>query len=194
MKRSGFKQKQRVPLKRSGFKKKEVGAIQYRNKGTNATTRRIGLRRTKGLRMRGVSETSVLKEMIQNMLRLIVIKRDGGCILRKAKGVPVCNGYRNDGDLILQADHLVDRGNSATYADSRLVVCVCKGHHGWKSVGNNLRKNEYDEVVRKLISPERRILWKKCQDARSAHFTKKMDWKMELLALETEYKKLCTLQ
>ena len=65
-------------------------------------------------------------------MREIVIKRDGGCILRDIQGVSQCNGYRKDGKLILQADHLITRANSATYADTRLIVCVCKGHHGWK--------------------------------------------------------------
>jgi hypothetical protein len=31
-----------------------------------------------------------------------------------------------------QADHLTTRANSATYADTRLIVCACKGAHGWK--------------------------------------------------------------
>ena len=39
-------------------------------------------------------------------------------------------GFRNDGQLILQADHVITRANSATYAETHLIVCVCKGHHG----------------------------------------------------------------
>jgi len=72
---------------------------------------------------------------------------------------PECGGYRNDGELILQADHLITRANAATFADTRLIVCLCRDHHGWKSLGSNARKAEYDALVRTLISPERVKLW-----------------------------------
>ena len=55
------------------------------------------------------------------------------------------------------------QANAATYADSRLVVCVCVGHHGWKSVGGNARKKLYDEVVRSRLTPERVELWDACE-------------------------------
>src|SRR3990167_2408830 len=95
----------------------------------------------------GRETTKELKEAIQDQLRAIVIKRDGGCVMRGRFG-HTCSGFRKDGELILQADHLVSRSHSATYADERLVVCVCKGLHGWKSVGSNLRKAEYDRFIR----------------------------------------------
>jgi hypothetical protein len=129
-----------------------------------------------------------------------VIKRDGGCIFRginayvfldggkigiahKLSGFPKCNGHRNDGELILQADHLITRANSATYADTRLIVCVCKGHHGWKK-WNEAR---YNELLREVLSPERVALWDKCHAAR--YKPTRMyasDWKMELAALKRE--------
>jgi hypothetical protein len=61
----------------------------------------------------GRSETSVIKREIQDAVREIVIKRDGGCILAHTGN---CNGYAKDGHLILQADHLITRANAATYA------------------------------------------------------------------------------
>lgn len=154
------------------------------------------MKRTK-LKARGTSETSVIKEKIQAILREIVIIRDGGCIFRDCLlspifyGLPQCNGYRKDGELILQADHLITRSNSATYADTRLVVCVCKGHHGWKSVGSNLHKAQYDEVVKMLLSKERVELWEKCErESWRPTRTGVYDWKLALVALEQELNKL----
>jgi hypothetical protein len=130
-----------------------------------ALVRRTGLKRNTKLRIAGKTDVAETKRNIQALLRDIVIKRDGGCILRSfAIEYPYgplseCNGYAKDGHLILQADHLIRRSNAATYADSRLVVCLCKGHHGWKSLGSNLRKKQYDAIVRQLLSPERVKLW-----------------------------------
>lgn len=138
------------------------------------------------LRLAGVSDTSVIKRDIQDLVRAIVIIRDGGCLLYNLQGhgIPMCNGYAKDGHLILQADHLLSRSNSATYGDTRLIVCVCKGHHGWKSVGNNLRKAEYDQIVRTILPPERVALWDMAEATK--HRPVKMDWKLVLLALKAE--------
>ena len=76
---------------------------------------------------------------------------------------PSATATRTTAKLILQCDHLVTRSNSATFADTRLMVCVCRGHHSWKSLGSNARKKEYDELVRTLISPERVKLWDECE-------------------------------
>jgi hypothetical protein len=150
-------------------------------------------RRTK-LRVVGHSNTADIKQEIQDVCRASVIIRDGGCILRNqyawmAEGIiPSCGGYApKSGHLILQADHLITRGNSATYADTRLIVCICKGHHGWKSLGSNARKKQYDEIVRTIISPERAALWARCeQDSWRPHRTYAMDWKLQLAALKHE--------
>lgn len=148
------------------------------------------LKRSTKLRVAGHSEVAETKRNIQALLRDIVIKRDGGCILRNV-GIsplyPYCNGYAKDGHLILQADHLISRGNAATYADSRLVVCVCKGHHGWKSIGSNLRKRQYDEIVRQLLPPERVKLWDACErDSWRPHRAYAADWKLAEAALKAE--------
>lgn len=163
-------------------------------------TRKVGLKASKGfrprktkLRLSSDSPAKQTKERIQALLRQIVMIRDGGCIisgkrhLNKLFDIPECNGYRKDGELILQADHLITRGNAATYADSRLVVCVCQGHHGWKSVGSNLRKQQYDQIVRSLLSPERVELWDKCE--KDSWRPKRMDahdWLLEEIALKAE--------
>jgi len=94
-----------------------------------------------------------------------------------------CNGYAKDGRLILQADHLITRANSATYADTRLIVCVCKGHHGWK----NWHKPEYDAVVRELIGGERAALWERCErDSWRPKRTSAYDWRLTIAALKQE--------
>jgi hypothetical protein len=168
-------------MRRSYLKRKTPLRSKTRLKRTGWIQRRAPLK------ARGESETTLVKERIQALLREIVIIRDGGCILRNTIGVPSCNGYRKDGQLVLQADHLITRANSATYADHRLVVCVCKGHHGWKSVGNNRNKAEYDAIVRTLLPPDRIELWDKCE-ADSWRPTRRgaYDWKLEEAALKQE--------
>ncbi len=161
--------------------------------------RRTGLKRHAPLRQKGTSEVSKVKESIQALLREYVIKRDGGCILRKiAPGdgdaiaikfdfpIPPCNGCAKDGHLILQADHLITRASSASYADPRLVVCVCKGHHGWKSVGSNRRKAQYDAIVRQLIEPERVALWDAMEADHRPHRMTLYDWKKEEAYLKSK--------
>jgi hypothetical protein len=59
------------------------------------------IRRTP-LAAKGTSDTSIVKAEIQRVLRDIVIKRVGGCILTHTGN---CDGYAKDGHLILQADH-----------------------------------------------------------------------------------------
>jgi len=43
--------------------------------------------------IKGISETAELKQEIQDLVRAIVIIRDGGCLLRNVLGIPPCNGY-----------------------------------------------------------------------------------------------------
>lgn len=132
------------------------------------------MKRTR-LRLVGVSTTTEQKNEIQALVREIVMKRDGGCVLRK---------IRNCNDPVKQADHLVTRGNSATFADTRLIVCLCRSCHGWK----HWNKEEYDNVIRQVLSPERVKLWDACEKDHQAHKTYKPDWKMAILALKQELK------
>jgi hypothetical protein len=145
------------------------------------------------LRAQGISDTATIKREIQYVAREIVIARDGGCVLRDLHydGIPECNGYANNGHLVLQADHLLPRSNSATFADTRLIVCLCKGHHAWKSLGSNARKKEYDELVRTLISPERVKLWDECErDSWRPVRTTTYDWQLQLAALKQEWRRM----
>jgi hypothetical protein len=146
------------------------------------------MKRTK-LRVKGISSISQLKDDIQYLVRLIVTIRDGGCILRSVRGCGAIASVLDDkvvSDTTIQADHLITRANSATYADTRLIVCLCKGCHGWK----HWHEKEYDEMVKKILPKDRVELWKKCEEDMHAHKTCKKDWAMEKLILEQEYKKL----
>jgi len=138
------------------------------------------MKRTK-LRLKSCSTTAQLKDDIQHLVREIVMIRDGGCILRKYRH---CGGEL--GETVIQADHLVTRANSATYADTRLIVCLCRGCHGWK----HWHEKEYDSLVKSILPKDRVELWDKCQKEHEAHMTHKMDWAIEKLALEQELKKL----
>ena len=111
-----------------------------------------------------------------------MIARDGGCVLRNInyRDFPDCNGYTKAGVLVLQAEHLIERSNSATYADPRLVVCICKAHHKWKH-STNANKSQYDAAVRTVLTPERVTLWDACEkDSWRPVRTSASDWALEL--------------
>lgn len=146
---------------------------------------KTSLRRTK-LRPVGKSTTAQLKRDIQSLVREIVIIRDGGCVLRNIRH---CGGEAGVEGVVLQADHLIERSNSATYADPRLVVCVCRRCHGWKHFKKS-NHDEYDQMIRKILPKDRVELWDRCRSEKwKAH---KMDWEMERLYLKHELKKLST--
>lgn len=141
------------------------------------------MKRTK-IRVKGHSTVAELRDEIQSLVRDIVMLRDGGCILRKHR---LCGG--EIGEAVIQADHLITRSNSATYADTRLIVCLCKRCHGWK----HWYEKDYDRLVKTILSPERVKLWEKCEEDRSRHITHKPDWKLEIISLKQERDKLRNL-
>ncbi len=138
------------------------------------------------LRVAGVSDTAKTKKRIQVLLREIVMKRDKGCILRDFR----CHTLMGTPGIVWQADHLISRGNSATYGDSRLVVLICKSCHAWKSLGSNLRKAEYDRLVRSILPQERVNLWDMAELQAGRLQGVKMDWRLIELGLEQELKRL----
>ena len=149
------------------------------------------MQRTKPLQRRtplaahGKSDTAQLKAAIQDELHRIVLQRDGGCFLSGKFG-HVCSGWRKDGEIVHQADHLIERSNSATYADPRLVVCVCKGIHAWK----HFKKSNHDQYniwVRQLLPPDRVALWDRAEkDSWRPVRTSSSDWALELAYLKTQ--------
>lgn len=145
------------------------------------------------LSSKGKSETALIKDEIQYVAREIVIARDKGCILRDLHydGIPECGGFTKAGNPIYQADHLVSRSNSATFADTRLIVCVCRDHHAWKSLGSNARKAEYDALVRTLLSPARVKLWDECErDSWKPNRGAAFNWPVTLAALKQELRQM----
>lgn len=141
------------------------------------TKPRKPLKRTR-LHLKGHSTTTQIKDQIQAILREIVIKRDGGCILREYPETGECGGYTKEGKLILQAEHLHTRGNSASFACLDLVVCLCKRHHIYWKLQHS---SEYYEIVKKQIGKERSALLKAVQEDRKAH---KIDWNLQLCGLQ----------
>lgn len=138
------------------------------------------------LKARGTSDTSVLKERIQYLVREIVIKRDGGCVLRDSPGAGACGGYGSkSGKLILQGEHLVSRSHSASFADTNNIVCICYRHHfHFKKQHSKL----YWDLIEGIIGPKRWEMVEYWEQEVSSHQTSKVDWKLAIIALEQELK------
>lgn len=132
------------------------------------------------LKRQGTSETAILKREIQRLLREIGLIRDKGCVFREYSQSGACGGYRNDGELILQFDHLHSRVHAISFADTRLGVIACFRHHfHWKKQ----YPAEYEKLVRHIIGKERCKLLDMVREDRRPH---RQDLKLELLALEME--------
>ncbi len=124
-----------------------------RDKALNAPK----LARKKPLRKKSKSTSAKAKERIQAKIRLLVIRRDGGCILRHYSEAGQCGGYNKDGELILQGEHLNGRANSVSYGEPENIVCLCQYHHiFFKKQQNAL----YWVLVRNHVGEKR---WKKVQ-------------------------------
>lgn len=142
------------------------------------------MKRTK-LRKKGKSDTAQAKDRIQKLAREIVIARDGGCILRGVAGITPCNGFAQDGHLVLQADHLITRSKNIGYADTRVIVCLCKGHHTARTYD---KSGYYDELIRKQIGKERGELWDRMRTDHKTYPMGLQDWLKIEVALTQELK------
>ena len=130
--------------------------------------------------------TPETKHRIQALLRALAIRRDGGCILRHYSEAGSCGGYRNDGELILQAEHLVTRSNGISYGDMRNIVCLCSHHHGhFKPQHGRL----YWELVERHVGPKRWEWFKRVEEAHRNHRANRMglwEWQKIEYALKQE--------
>lgn len=162
----------RTTLRRTGWKRKAKTPLKQG----------LGASRKSVLRKLGKSPVSVQKRKIQALLRQIVMIRDKGCVLAQIR----CNRRIEDAGVVWQADHLLSRSNAATFGDSRLVVLVCQPCHAWKSLGSNLRKAEYDRLVRTLLPKERVSLWDMAEIDAGRHKGVKMDWTLVEISLQKE--------
>ena len=122
------------------------------------------------------------KREIQGLLREIKIKEQGGkCFLYKKRG---CGG--EVGKEVMQFDHLVSRGNSASFADPRLGVLLCRPcHGGWKQ----WHKPDYDRLVKSILPKEIVELWERVEADKKPY---RMDWKLEIVYLKSKLKGLST--
>lgn len=137
------------------------------------------------LRKQSKSETSKCKVRIQALLREIAIKRDGGCVLRYFPTTGPCGGFRKDGELILQAEHLNTRERNISYGDMRNIVCLCQRHHGYfKPQYSRL----YWEIIEKVIGPERWEWLKKVEADRKSYPMGIYEWSKIEMALRQELK------
>jgi hypothetical protein len=89
--------------------------------------------------------------------------------------------------VVWQAEHLVERSNSATFSDTRLVVLVCRNCHRWKHFKDS-NKEQYDRWVKDGMTGERIDHWDRCRA--ESWRASKMDWKMVKIGLEQELAKI----
>lgn len=132
----------------------------------------------------GKSEISEVKREIQALLREGAIERDGGCVFRDYPEAGECGGYRKDGELILQFDHLHSRVHMISFGDTRLGIIACLRHHFY------FKKQYpalYEKLARVIIGPERCNLLDRVREDHSPH---KVDLVLVKLALQQEVKRL----
>lgn len=156
-------------MKRSTFKRRPSKVKKRKTLVSKSTLRKLGK-----------SPVSITKRRIQALVREIVILRDGGCILRHIRP---CEG--EVGKAVLQADHLITRANSATYGDTRLIVCLCRPCHGGFK---KWHEKQYDALVKTILPKERVALWDMAQA--DSFRPQKMDWVLVELSLQEELRKL----
>ena len=138
------------------------------------------------LRRLSDSPTAVIKRNIQELLRELAIRRDGGCILRHYPEAGACGGYRQDGELIVQAEHLNSRINAVSYGDMRNIVLLCRHHHiDWKPQ----HSRTYWRLIHLHIGPVRSAWLDRVEADRSAHRFYVSDWKAIEISLRAELKK-----
>lgn len=163
----------KVPLKA-----KKWGLGRSETPETRRTPQKLKDARKRILRAVSKSPTAQTKKRIQALVREIAILRDGGCLLRDCRGygsgIGSCSGP-------LQGEHLISRSNSATFGDSRNVICLCQKHHiFWKPQHSRL----YWDIVEKKLGPTW-WNWVKMAEADSAR-PHKVDFKLVEIALQRE--------
>lgn len=134
-----------------------------------------------------LESSQTVKNRIQALLRQNAIARDGGCVLRDYPEAGACGGWRKDGELILQAEHLNTRMRNISYGDMRNIVCLCQRHHGfWKPQNSRL----YWDLIRKVVGEERWEWLKKVEADNRSYPMGKHEWLMVEIGLREELKQL----
>lgn len=164
---STFPDKPRKPLKRTPFKSR-TSPLKRSGKPLSRST----------LAKLSKSPVAATKRRIQAFVRQIVILRDGGCILRHYGASGKCSGP-------LQGEHLISRANSATYGDTRNIVCLCQRHHIFWKPQNSLA---YWSYIMDSLGKDR-WSWVKLAQADAAR-PHKVDWLATELVLQAELTQL----
>jgi len=121
---------------------------------------------------------SKIKKLLQAKLREKAIERDGMCVIgQHLDSLPdqwrLCGNYTKDGRLILQAEHLVGRANSRSYADMDNIVLICLRHHFFfKQQCGAL----YWDIIRRHIGEERWGKIEAWEKDKSPHHMVAGDW------------------
>jgi hypothetical protein len=135
------------------------------------------------LRKSSISPVAKCKERIQYLCREIALKRDRTCFLANYSGAGACGGYRKDGGLILQFDHLNSRARNISYGMPELGVLVCQRHHiFWKPQ----YPAQYEAFARDFIGEKRCILLDRVRADRKTYTFTLVDWLHIELALQQE--------
>jgi hypothetical protein len=135
------------------------------------------------IRNKSKSSSAQTKRRIQALLRQIAIRRDGGCVLRGFAEAGICGPRKSDGELILQAEHLISRARSFSFGDMRNIGCVCRYHHFYFKQRNG---RLYWEMIEKIIGPERWAWIKRAKADHKSYPTGLGDWLKIEMALKQE--------
>ena len=134
----------------------------------------------------GKSPVSQAKQRVQALLRLLAIKRAGGCILRHYSEAGLCGGHRKDGELILQFDHLSTREkNISWHVDLGVIVCI--RHHLYFK---RQYPAEYERMAIDNIGEERAKFLYRVRADHKPHPMSLWDWNKLEIYLSSELKKL----
>jgi len=134
--------KRRTPLKRSG---KPLKRVKLRSRRKQSSKSRIQL----------------LKDKLEKVQRLTVIRRDKHCVLRDI--------YPHICDPVLQADHLISRSFKSIFFDLQNLNCICsnmnrqKGKHwpGWETIQRLLEaitEERYGKGTVQMLEERKRFL------------------------------------
>jgi hypothetical protein len=154
-----------------------------------------GSKRIKGLAAKSDDPVAECKERIQALLRECAILIYGTCVLnpylsRLPGRFAKCGPFRKDGELIVQAEHLVTRANGISFADLRNIILLCQDHHlKFKEQHGRL----YWQLIEEVVGPERAAWLDRVQDEYEAHKTHHRtlyDWLKEEMVLKQELKRL----
>src|SRR3990167_4521339 len=139
------------------------------------------------LQQYGKSNVSKTKVKIQALLRELAIQRDKHCVLQDYPEAGVCGSRATkDGHLIIQAEHLISRARSVSFADMRNIVLLCQRHHGYFKEQNG---RLYWELIEKIIGQERWNWIKKVEKDTKPYHMDLADWQKIEIVLYNELQK-----